>query len=232
MNYQYLLLVILVLVVAAGLVYILRPSTDPDLSFNPLLPSPSPIDNTIHLGTPKSKISIPSIAQKVDVTLVTSLGNIDLTLDGTVAPFTVGNFVQLAKKDFYDGTTWHRVIPDFMIQGGDPLSIDPNLKARHGTGGPGYKFKDEINDNKMVRGAIAMANSGPNTNGSQFFIVVGEAFPHLDGKHTVFGVVTAGMDVVDKIAAVPKDAADNPLEPVIITDIKINSDISDPLRKL
>lgn len=205
------LLVILVAVVAAGIVYLLRPQTEPNFSELKLTPMISP--------TPP----IQAIKQQVRVTLETSLGAIELELDGGSAPLTVGNFVYLAQQNFYDGTAFHRVIPDFMIQGGDPLSADPNLRAQHGTGDPGYKFKDEINDQKIIRGAIAMANSGPNTNGSQFFIVVGEAFPHLDGLHTVFGRVISGMDVVDAIAAVPRDVGDNPLEPVVIQDIVITS---------
>jgi len=163
--------------------------------------------------------NITPIAEKVNVTLKTSMGDIALELDGTVAPITVGNFVGLAKKGFYDGTTFHRVIPDFMIQGGDPNSKDQTKRYTHGTGDPGYKFADEINSNKIVRGAIAMANSGPNTNGSQFFIVTAPATPYLDGKHTYFGKVTFGMDVVDKISLVQRDENDNPLSPVTINKI-------------
>lgn len=152
----------------------------------------------------------------VAVTLKTSKGDIVFSLDGKAAPLTVGNFVYLARRGFYNGTTFHRVIPDFMIQGGDPLSKDPSQRARHGTGDPGYRFKDEFNERKIVRGEVAMANSGPGTNGSQFFIVVGEGFPHLDGKHTNFGTVTNGMEVVDTIVNVPADANDNPLVPITI----------------
>lgn len=164
---------------------------------------------------------ITPVPKTVQATLKTNKGNIVLELDGAAAPLTVGNFVYLAKKDFYDGTTFHRVIPDFMIQGGDPLSKDQTQRAMHGTGDPGYRFKDEFNSRKIVRGSIAMANSGPGTNGSQFFIVVGEAFPHLDGKHTNFGSVTAGMDVVDAIVNVKTDGQDNPVEPVVVQDVII-----------
>jgi cyclophilin family peptidyl-prolyl cis-trans isomerase len=129
------------------------------------------------------------------------------------APETVANFKKLASEGFYDGLTFHRVIKDFMIQGGCP--------AGTGTGGPGYQFDDEINDHKVARGALAMANSGPNTNGSQFFVVTIDAAPWLDGKHTVFGQVTDGMDVVDRIEGVPTMGADRPVEPVIIASIEL-----------
>jgi cyclophilin family peptidyl-prolyl cis-trans isomerase len=141
-------------------------------------------------------------------TLHTSEGAIELELFSDDAPKTVENFVKLARDGFYDGVTFHRVIPDFMIQGGDPTGT--------GSGGPGYTFEDEINEHRVVRGALAMANAGPNTNGSQFFIVTTEAAPWLDGKHTVFGRVTSGMDVVDRISDVDRDANDRPRTPVMI----------------
>src|SRR5947208_17024695 len=140
--------------------------------------------------------------------LHTNHGDIQLTLFDEDAPKTVGNFVKLAGEGFYDGVIFHRVIRDFMIQGGDPTGT--------GTGGPGYTFEDEFNDHKVVRGAIAMANAGPNTNGSQFFIVTTEAAPWLDGKHTVFGQVTDGMDVVDKIEASDTDQNDRPAQDAVI----------------
>ena len=135
-------------------------------------------------------------------TMKTSEGDIVLELFDEDAPKTVSNFKKLASDGFYDGLVFHRVIDDFMIQGGCPQGT--------GTGGPGYTFEDEINDHKVVRGALAMANAGPNTNGSQFFLVTTEAAPWLDGKHTVFGEVTDGMDVVDKIEKLPTDARDRP----------------------
>jgi peptidyl-prolyl cis-trans isomerase B (cyclophilin B) len=138
------------------------------------------------------------------MTMTTNHGDIVLELFDEDAPETVGNFRTLAEKGFYDGLIFHRVIPDFMIQGGCPEGS--------GTGGPGYTFKDEINDHKVVKGALAMANAGPNTNGSQFFIVTTEAAPWLDGKHTVFGEVSDGMDVVDKIGTLPTDARDRPTQ--------------------
>ena len=128
------------------------------------------------------------------------------------APKTVENFRKLAADGFYDGLTFHRVIKDFMIQGGCPEGT--------GTGGPGYQFEDEINEHKIVRGALAMANSGPDTNGSQFFIVTKDEAPWLDGKHTVFGEVTGGMDVVDRIEATPTAGADRPVSPIRIASIE------------
>jgi cyclophilin family peptidyl-prolyl cis-trans isomerase len=146
-------------------------------------------------------------------TLHTSRGAIELELFADDAPGTVENFRKLAQEGFYDGVIFHRVIPDFMIQGGDPTGT--------GTGGPGYEFADEINEHKVVRGALAMANAGPDTNGSQFFIVTAAACPWLDGKHTVFGRVTAGMDVVDRISQVPRDAHDRPREDVAIERVEL-----------
>lgn len=149
----------------------------------------------------------------------TSLGDIEMVFFPDKAPKTVENFIALAKSDFYDGTKFHRVIEDFMIQGGDPLSKDDAQIGKWGTGGPGYQFDDEINDEKLVRGALAMANAGPNTNGSQFFIVTAGATPWLDGKHTVFGKVVKGMDVADKISAVQNGERDIPKTPVVIQQV-------------
>jgi cyclophilin family peptidyl-prolyl cis-trans isomerase len=147
-------------------------------------------------------------------TLHTSEGSIEIELFPDEAPKTVANFTKLAGDGFYDGLVFHRVIPDFMIQGGCPQGT--------GTGGPGYKFEDEFNDHKVVKGALAMANSGPNTNGSQFFIVTADATPWLDGKHTVFGQVTAGQDVVDRIQHVDRDGRDRPLTPVTIDSVELS----------
>jgi cyclophilin family peptidyl-prolyl cis-trans isomerase len=145
----------------------------------------------------------------------TTQGAIELELFDEDAPKTVANFRKLAGDRFYDGVIFHRVIRDFMIQGGDPQGT--------GTGGPGYTFEDEINRHKVVRGALAMANAGPNTNGSQFFIVTADAAPWLDGKHTVFGRVAAGMDAVDAIEAQPTGANDRPLDPPKIESIELES---------
>jgi len=144
----------------------------------------------------------------------TSMGTIALEFFDDDAPKTVANFRKLAGDGFYDGIIFHRVIPDFMIQGGCPDGI--------GTGGPGYTFEDEFNDHKVVRGALAMANAGPNTNGSQFFIVTVDAAPWLDGKHTVFGQVTAGMDAVDAIESTPTGPQDRPLDPPTIDSIELD----------
>jgi cyclophilin family peptidyl-prolyl cis-trans isomerase len=146
-------------------------------------------------------------------TLHTSEGAIELELYPDAAPKTVENFVKLSRDGFYEGVIFHRVIPDFMIQGGDPTGT--------GMGGPGYEFEDEINDHRVERGALAMANAGPNTNGSQFFIVTAEATPWLDGKHTVFGRVTSGMDVVDQISEVDRDANDRPRKPITIDRVEL-----------
>src|SRR5437764_5022972 len=148
-------------------------------------------------------------------TLHTNHGAIELELFEGEAPKTVENFRKLAEDGFYDGVIFHRVIPDFMIQGGDPQGT--------GTGGPGYTFEDEINPRKVVRGALAMANAGPNTNGSQFFIVTADEAPWLDGKHTVFGQVVAGMDAVDTIEGQPTGANDRPLDPPKIESIEFDA---------
>ncbi len=152
--------------------------------------------------------------------LKTNFGDIKIKLYGEDSPLTVNNFLNLAQDGFYNGTKFHRVITDFMIQGGDPNSKDDDW-SNDGTGGPGYKFKDEINNRKLVRGSLAMANVGPNTNGSQFFIVTAEATPWLDGKHTNFGEVIEGMDVVSKIEAVEKNQNDHPIEDVVIKGIEL-----------
>jgi cyclophilin family peptidyl-prolyl cis-trans isomerase len=161
--------------------------------------------------------------------LHTTSGDIRIELVPNHAPKTVENFVGLAtgekawtdprtgeerKDPFYDGLIFHRVISDFMIQGGCPEGT--------GTGGPGYTFEDEFNDHKVARGALAMANAGPNTNGSQFFIVTTDAAPWLDGKHTVFGEVTSGMDVVDALEGLPTDGRDRPQEPALIEKLSFS----------
>ncbi len=146
-------------------------------------------------------------------TMKTTQGDITIELFDEDAPKTVENFKKLAADGFYDGLTFHRIIRDFMIQGGCPLGT--------GTGGPGYSFEDEFNQHKVVRGALAMANSGPNTNGSQFFIVTTGAAPWLDGKHTVFGEVTGGMGVVDQIERLPTDRQDRPKDDAKITALTV-----------
>jgi cyclophilin family peptidyl-prolyl cis-trans isomerase len=149
-------------------------------------------------------------------TLHTSEGPVELELFPNEAPKTVENFTKLAREGFYDGLKFHRVIPDFMIQGGCPEGT--------GTGGPGYQFEDEFNEHKLVKGTLAMANSGPNTNGSQFFIVTADATPWLDGKHTAFGQVTSGQDVVDRISHADRDGRDMPRNDITIDRIQLSDD--------
>jgi cyclophilin family peptidyl-prolyl cis-trans isomerase len=149
-------------------------------------------------------------------TLHTNHGTISLELFPDDAPRTVANFTKLAREGFYDSVIFHRVIPDFMIQGGDPTGT--------GRGGPGYTFADEFNRHRVVRGALAMANAGPNTNGSQFFIVTADECPWLDGKHTVFGRVTSGMDVVDTISNLPRDARDRPREDAKLERVELTTE--------
>jgi len=144
----------------------------------------------------------------------TTEGDVEITFFDDEAPETVANFRKLAGEGFYDNLSFHRVIKDFMIQGGCPRG--------DGTGGPGYTFDDEQSGHPVVRGALAMANAGPNTNGSQFFIVTADACPWLDGKHTVFGEVSGGMDVVDRIEATSTDGQDRPVEPLGILAVELS----------
>jgi cyclophilin family peptidyl-prolyl cis-trans isomerase len=148
-----------------------------------------------------------------EMTMTTNKGEIVFEMFDDDAPKTVANFKKLAADGFYDGLTFHRVIKDFMVQGGCPEGT--------GTGGPGYQFEDEFNDHKVVRGALAMANAGPNTNGSQFFIVTTDAAPWLDGKHTVFGEVTEGMDAVDAIEGTETGPGDRPSDPQVIERVEL-----------
>ncbi len=183
--------------------------------------------NSNNTNNSNNKITNEKMIQQQDVknsmvTINTNMGAIGLELYAKDAPNTVANFIKLAKSGFYDGVKFHRVIEGFMIQGGDPLTKDNSKKSSWGTGGPGYKFNDEINSHLLLKGALAMANSGANTNGSQFFIVTADSTPWLDGKHTVFGNVTSGMDVVMNIEKVKTDSNDRPLSDVTINSIKIN----------
>jgi cyclophilin family peptidyl-prolyl cis-trans isomerase len=155
-----------------------------------------------------------SVVPVSKATFETSEGRVEIELFPEDAPTTVANFTKLAGEGFYDGLAFHRVIPDFMIQGGCPRG--------DGTGGPGYQFEDEINPHKVARGALAMANSGPNTNGSQFFIVTADECSWLDGKHTVFGQVVSGQDVVDRISLAERDARDRPREPIVIESVELS----------
>lgn len=183
-----------ILMVAAGLLVLILA-----LGLTGVLPIPFLSRSTTGVSemqsqAPKSYNSpIPMIIdvnKKYTATIKTAKGDLVLELYPKDAPVTVNNFVSLARKGFYNGVTFHRIIPGFMAQGGDPTGT--------GTGGPGYKFQDEFSQRTHVKGALSMANSGPNTNGSQFFICY-EAQPHLNGKHTVFGQLTSGMDVLTKL---------------------------------
>ena len=163
-------------------------------------------------------IAFPFISKKETMSkeqaiLKTSMGEIKIQLFSDDAPQTVENFQKLASEEFYNGLTWHRVIENFMIQTGDPNG--------DGTGGPGYTFADEINDRKIMPGTVAMANSGPDTNGSQFFIVTKEPQPHLDGKYTVFGEVIEGMEIVQLIGGAPTDENNMPLTPIYLESVEI-----------
>ncbi len=173
--------------------------------------------------TPMSTTTNSSLPEKVtSATLTTNKGVIEITF-ATNTPLTVENFAKLSISGFYNGTRFHRVIPDFMIQGGDPFSKDVAKKSQWGTGGPGYTFADEFHSNdSFTKGVVAMANSGPNTNGSQFFIVTAQAgTPWLAGKHTIFGHVTKGMDVALAIQNMQRDGSDRPLQDVVIEKVEI-----------
>ncbi len=161
------------------------------------------------------------LANVTQATFKTNMGDITVEFYREDSPKTVENFVKLASTGFYDGVKFHRVIKDFMIQSGDPLSKDDNMKARWGTGGPGYAFADEFNNRPLVQGSLAMANAGPDTNGSQFFIVTAQSTPWLDGKHTNFGMVINGLDVVMAIQEVPTEGPDRPVDPVIIESVEL-----------
>jgi len=165
-----------------------------------------------------TKVDLAAISQAI---IKTNMGDITVKFYRADAPKTVENFVKLAAEGFFNGVKFHRVIKDFMIQTGDPLSKDNSKQALWGTGGPGYKFADEINDHKLVQGSLAMANSGPNTNGSQFFIVTAPATPWLDGRHTNFGQVIDGLDVALAISQVATEGPDRPVEAVVIEGVEL-----------
>lgn len=157
--------------------------------------------------------------------LHTNFGEITIEFLSADAPITVQNFITLTQSGFYNGTKFHRIIPNFMIQGGDPLTKDDSMMARWGTGGPDYRFDDERTTVPLVRGILAMANAGiqngRGTNGSQFFIITAPATPWLDGKHTPFARVTKGMDVVDKISVVQTTTGDRPVNPVVLEKVTL-----------
>jgi peptidyl-prolyl cis-trans isomerase B (cyclophilin B) len=198
-------------------------------------PAPNNMDNNQSVSPTSSHLNVDSSAtssnrvlpgqkdlyqQYKEAIIKTNYGDITVEFFGDDSPITVNNFMNLASTGFYNNTKFHRVIADFMIQGGDPNSKGKDLSS-YGTGGPGYKFNDEFNSHKLVRGSLAMANSGPNTNGSQFFIVTKEATPWLDGVHTNFGRVISGMKVVDKIESLDTNEAGLPSKDAIIKSIEL-----------
>jgi cyclophilin family peptidyl-prolyl cis-trans isomerase len=182
------------------------------------------IINTNNITTMNTENSIDNqtnlVGQYSQAILKTNLGDIKVSFYGTNSPKTVNNFLNLAQQGFYNGTKFHRVIKDFMIQGGDPNSKSDDWST-HGTGGPSYRFADEFNSHPLIRGSLAMANAGPDTNGSQFFIVTATATPWLDGRHTNFGQVVDGLDVVSQIEATKVNQNDHPLTDITIDSIEL-----------
>lgn len=182
------------------------------------------IINANNILTMKTENSIDNqtdlVGQYSQAILKTNLGDIQISFYGADSPKTVNNFLNLAQQGFYNGTKFHRIIKDFMIQGGDPNSKSDDWST-HGTGGPGYRFADEFNNHPLVRGSLAMANAGPDTNGSQFFIVTASATPWLDGRHTNFGQVIDGLNVVEKIEAAKVNQNDHPLDDITINSIEL-----------
>ena len=177
----------------------------------------TPVQNNVPMLSPDKQVDLTKTYSQA--VIKTTLGDIGVKFYAAESPMTVNNFLNLAQAGFYNGTKFHRVIKDFMIQGGDPLSKE--VDGAWGTGGPGYKFKDEFNTHKLVFGSLAMANSGPGTNGSQFFIVTLPETPWLDGKHTNFGEVVSGIDVVKKIEATETGLGDRPVQDVVINSIEL-----------
>ena len=192
------------------------PTRQPNTSPEPIKPSQ---ENAFNKET--TPMEPTTQENRTVIVLKTNQGDITIELFNDLSPNTVENFIKLAGDNFYDGTRYHRVIKDFMIQGGDPNSKDTALMARWGTGDPGYKFDDEFNHEPLVEGSLAMANSGPNTNGSQFFIVTAASTPWLDGKHTNFGNVIQGLEVVKKIESTKTGLQDVPAEDAIIHAVEI-----------
>ncbi|MFA5023814.1 MAG: peptidylprolyl isomerase [Patescibacteria group bacterium] len=198
---------------------VVTPTTETTAATDSLEQTTVPPVNTNNNMIDPSKFT--DLAKEYSQALIkTSLGNITVKFYAEDAPYTVNNFLNLAQAGFYNGIKFHRVIKDFMIQGGDPLSKGTDTSI-YGTGGPGYRFKDEFNTHQLVLGSLAMANSGPNTNGSQFFIVTTEATPWLDGKHTNFGEVVGGLDIVKKIGNVATGVNDLPTTDVVINSIEL-----------
>lgn len=236
MHYNRIVFVVFIMaVLIIGVAYFKKTSTvkvwDTSESATEKTEDVTPMDPNVNISDTKGKqpgaaneLTNNTMAETIPVysqaVLKTNVGEVTVELFRDDAPKTVENFITLAQSGFYNGTKFHRVIEDFMIQGGDPLSKTDD-KNMWGRGGPGYQFEDEINDHPLVRGSLAMANSGPDTNGSQFFIVTAESTPWLDGKHTNFGRVVEGMEVVEKIEKTARDASDRPLEDIIINEVEL-----------
>jgi cyclophilin family peptidyl-prolyl cis-trans isomerase len=220
--------IIILIVILGGIAYFLQGSIDmPNItggeSTTTLTSTTNKTPKLITGTSSKETTTLMPAPEKVTTAIITTnKGVIEITF-ATNTPLTVKNFATLSVNNFYNGTRFHRVIRDFMIQGGDPLSKDVSLKNRWGTGGPGYTFADEVSpEDQLPQGTVAMANAGPNTNGSQFFIVTSIAgTPWLSGKHTVFGHVTKGMDVVLRIGDLQTNGQDQPLQDVIVEKVEI-----------
>lgn len=221
------LVIVALIIILGGLAFFLRGTsltpTNAVTSTNATAtPSLAPTNQTPTTTTTPMSTSTTSVPQKVtSATITTNMGVIEVTF-ATNTPLTTANFAKLAGEGFYNGTRFHRVIKDFMIQGGDPLSKDLANKDRWGTGGPGYKFQDELTGQEQYpQGTLAMANSGPNTNGSQFFIVTAKPGYPLPALYTVFGHVTKGIDVALKIGSTPTDSTDKPLTDVVVQKVEV-----------
>jgi len=215
------LMIVLSAVVLVGALMFFYKSDTNNLNENIMQDDNNTEENIIQEEAVLSENVINSDAGVINVKFNTNLGEITLEMYSEKAPKTVSNFVNLAEQGFYNGTKFHRVISGFMIQGGDPLSKEESKRSSWGTGGPGYSFEDEQNDLALVSGAIAMANSGPDTNGSQFFIITAEATPWLQGMHTGFGKVISGFDIVEKIENTEVSPTDQPLEDIEIMSVEI-----------
>jgi len=220
------LLAIIALLIAFVLYFVIAQSSDRKISLPSSSSTPTElVDDQFTLATNQTESSVTNTITTITpmkAIITTNKGVIEIELFAELAPQTVTNFVELATDNFYDGIKFHRIIKEFMIQGGDPLTKDDSMMNSWGTGGPGYSFEDEIHtENHNVIGTISMANAGPNTNGSQFFINTADN-SFLDTKHTVFGKVISGMDVVTSIERVPTGANDRPVDVVIIESIDIN----------
>lgn len=223
------LVIVALIILLGGLAFFLREtsffseSATANESYSTTTPSTITTNQSPTVSTTSMSTSTSAVPIKVTTaTITTTMGVIEVTF-ASATPNTVANFAKLATSGFYSGTRFHRVIKDFMIQGGDPLSKDLANKDRWGTGGPGYTFADETSPtDALPQGTLAMANSGPNTNGSQFFIVTAPSgTPWLSGKHTVFGHVTKGMDIVLKIGNSATDSTDKPLSEVVVHKVEI-----------